>query len=93
MIDAGPRKVEGAAASDAEARRRARRAVAWQHHPDRGGSATDFVAELAALADSGSHRGFTQPPVTVRRTRGMRLRRGLHRWRQRRMSRHYFTLS
>lgn len=71
--------------------RRARRAAAWRYHPDRGGTAAEFIA---ALAEVDSLAAADNPSVllTIRRSRRARFARRLHRWRRHRMTRRYVTL-
>lgn len=71
--------------------RRARRTAAWIHHPDRGGTAAEFIAAVAEF-DVGTNRSRPADVLFIRRTRRARLSRRLHLWRQRRMTRRYFTL-
>jgi hypothetical protein len=72
--------------------RRARRAAAWRHHPDRGGTAAEFVAALAAVDNAVATNESAGLLLTIRRSRRARLTRRLYRWRRRRMGRRYFTL-
>lgn len=78
--------IDPAAARD---RGKARRAAAWRHHPDRGGSAEALIATLAAI----DHRcAAEQPVLIIRRSRRARLHRRMHLWRRRRRSRRYIIL-
>jgi hypothetical protein len=61
--------------SDEAARRRAVRAWARSHHPDRGGDPAVFAAGLAALragTSPGAEQRRSRPEVRVVRTRGPR---------------------
>lgn len=69
--------------------RRARRAAAWRHHPDRGGTAAEFIAALAEFDSVADTPGVL---LTIRRSRRARLARRLHRWRRHRITRRYITL-
>ena len=71
--------------------RRARRAAAKHFHPDRGGTAAEFIAALAEF-DTATAADNPAALLTVRRSRRARLARRLHRWRRHRLTRRYITL-
>ncbi|UXA12451.1 hypothetical protein KXD97_00650 [Mycobacterium sp. SMC-8] len=73
-------------------RHSARRAAAWAHHPDRGGSAADLIAALAEIDRQPDGGPPPEVVLIIRRSRRARLHRWLRQWRRRHTSRRYFTL-